>query len=175
MPTPIGHLLAGTAIAWSASSTPAPGTAGRWLNWRVTILCALLAALPDLDLLYQPIHRTVTHSVTSAAFVFIVASAVTGWVTGRQALRLGLLCGAAWGSHTLLDWLGADFNPPRGIQALWPFSDRWFISDWDLFLRVERRQPLSSATVIANLKAAGREIAVLGPILALLWWRRRSR
>jgi membrane-bound metal-dependent hydrolase YbcI (DUF457 family) len=173
MPTPLGHLLAGTAIAWAVPPTPADLTAGRRPDWRLALLCAALAALPDLDLLYQPIHRTVTHSVTSAGFVFIVASAVTGWVTKRSALRLGLVCAAAWGSHTLLDWLGADLNPPRGIQALWPFSDRWFISGWDLFMRVERRQPFSSATMISNLTAAAREIVILGPIVLLLWWRRR--
>jgi inner membrane protein len=174
MPTPIGHLLAGAAIAWAAPRTSANPQVRSCLSWRLTIVCALLASLPDLDLLYQPIHRTATHSVTSAALIFIVATAVTGWVTGRPSVRIGLICAAAWGSHTLLDWLGADLNPPRGIQALWPFSDQWFISDWDLFRRVERRQLLSWPTIRSNLAAAALEVAILGPVALLIWRRRRA-
>jgi len=83
-----------------------------------------------------------------------------------------VLCGIAWGSHLVLDWLGADPTPPRGIQALWPFSDRWFISDLDLFRGTERRQIFTSASMIYNLKAVGQEVAILAPITgALVYWR----
>lgn len=189
MPTPIGHALAGIAVAWAAPRLASPTRRSR-LTWGLTAVYAALAALPDADLLYQPIHRTVTHSIPMAVFVTIIAGAVTGWVirlragglgkrgwdsgTTRAAVGVGLICGLAWGSHVLLDWLGADINAPRGIQALWPFSDRWYISGWDLFSRVERRELFSLTTAVINARAVAQEIAIIGPLVALLWYRRRA-
>ena len=197
MPSPVGHALAGTAIALVAERTraltsaraSAPSAGGAHdssLRYPVShrtaglppylVLCIALAALPDMDLLYQPIHRSVTHSLGSTLGIFIIATLVTGWVTGKRSIGVGLLCGIAWGSHALLDWLGADPNPPRGIQALWPFSDQWFISGWDLFRGTERRQILSTASILYNARAIVREIAVLGPlVIALLLVRRSGR
>lgn len=133
-----------------------------------------LAALPDIDLLYQPMHRAVTHSLGSTLLVTIMAIGVTGWVTRTRGLALGLLCGLAWGSHLVLDWLGADPTPPRGIKALWPFSDSWFISDWDVFRGTERRQIFTVASFVYNVKAVAQEIAIVAPVTAALaWWRTR--
>jgi membrane-bound metal-dependent hydrolase YbcI (DUF457 family) len=179
MPSPIGHLLAGTTVAWLAAPARrvAPGVPPADLNMpALTVVCALLATLPDLDLLYQPLHRTATHSLLSAAVVTIVATVVTGWVTpGSGALRMGILCGLAWSSHLLLDWMGTDTNPPRGIQLFWPFSDRWFIAGWDLFPPTERRDPLSAATLARNARTAAYEIAVLGTVAAAAWFMRTRR
>jgi inner membrane protein len=85
------------------------------------------------------------------------------------------MCAAAHASHLLLDWLGADPSLPFGIQALWPFSHRWFISGWNLFPSTERRHMFSAAAMVINLEAAAWEIAIMGPIvLALGLWRRRG-
>jgi len=183
MPSPIGHALAGAAIALSAHPTLArrgvpdgePAAAGwSWpaLDLRLLLLCMTLAALPDADLLTPVRHRTATHSLISIVVVTIVATAVTGWVTPRRAVRMGLLCGAAWGSHVLLDWLGADPNPPGGIQALWPFSDQWFKTGWDLFPTTERRNLFSMATFLVNAKAAVFEILSMGSLVFAVWLAR---
>src|SRR5678815_1122307 len=37
----------------------------------LTLACVAIAVLPDIDLLYMPIHRTITHSVGAVLFVFI--------------------------------------------------------------------------------------------------------
>ena len=195
MPTPIGHALAGAALAFAAwpiarpialpktrsqADAPAAGIGLKTIDteWALPALLAGLAAAPDLDLLFQT-HRTATHSFVSTAFIIILARLVTGKVTASSgdAWRLAVLCGAAWGSHVLLDWMGADTNRPRGVQALWPFHDRWFISDWDVFRRVERRNPFSSETMTSNLKAVVQEIAIMVPVAMAAWWisRRRSR
>lgn len=189
MPSPVGHALAGTAIALIAErlrvSPPATGITRdtgphRWSDASSRLpahlfLCVALAALPDLDLLYQPIHRSITHSLGSTIIVTIVATFVTGWVTGKRSAGVGLLCGIAWGSHTLLDWLGADPNPPRGIQALWPFSHQWFISGWDVFRGTERRRIFSTASILYNVRAVAQEVAILAPVVILLaMGRRRS-
>lgn len=211
MPSPVGHALAGAAIAlaaypavcsprWHAprndsqlrdvargdagghdlaradSPRPVAGDLRGGLTPRTALVaCVALAALPDVDLLYQPIHRAVTHSVGSTILITIIATAVTGWVTGRRSIGFGLLCGLAWGSHLVLDWMGADPTPPRGIKALWPFSDQWFISGWDVFRGTERRQLFTASSMIYNAKAVAQEIGIVGSVaLVLAWWRRRQ-
>jgi hypothetical protein len=176
MPSPVGHALAGAALAWSVDRFARPFP---WPGQRIRtglFICMAVAALPDVDLLYQPIHRAFTHSIGAVILVTIIATGVTAWVTGRRAVAFALVCGAAWASHILLDWLGADPNPPRGIKALWPFSDRWFISDWDLFLGTERREIFTLASAVQNVRAIVREVAILGPLalgaLALNRWAR---
>lgn len=176
MPSPIGHALAGVATAWSAERLP-----GAWQAYerisanRLTLVCAVLAVLPDVDLLYMPIHRTVTHSLTAVAFVMIISALVTGRVTRRPNSRVVLVCAVAYASHVLLDWLGADANPPHGIQALWPFSHRWFISPWVLFPGTERRDPLAMRAIIINATALLAEVAILGPVVLALWIGRARR
>lgn len=177
MPSPVGHAIAGLATAWTADLVPgnrAWRTAPTRASWYrragdgVTLLCAALAALPDIDLVFPREHRTFTHSVSAAALTFIIAIAVTGKVTPRKAWRITLMCTVAYGTHLLLDWMAADPYPPYGIQALWPY-DRWFISGWDVFLNTERRHVFSAATLAINARAVIREIALLGPIALIVY------
>jgi membrane-bound metal-dependent hydrolase YbcI (DUF457 family) len=164
--------MVGAIVALSADrlprrfrlTSPIPGT--------VVLIAAALATSPDLDLLFSYPHRSATHSFGAVALVVIIAAGVTRQVTGRIDWRIALICGAAWGSHMLVDWLGQDQNYPRGVQALWPFSDRWFISDWDVFRNTERSEPFSLPTIRYNLITALAELLLLGPILAVLWVRR---
>jgi membrane-bound metal-dependent hydrolase YbcI (DUF457 family) len=176
MPSPIGHAIAGLAVAWGADLYPgdrawrfSPST-----NWYrrvgggLTIACAVLAAAPDLDLFFGRFHRTVTHSLLSVAVVALVA----GLIGARARLpvtRVVVMCACAWGSHVLLDWLGADQSVPRGIQLLWPFDGRWFISGWDVFPGSERRNLFSPATMRMNVRAITQELVILAPIVVVLW------
>jgi membrane-bound metal-dependent hydrolase YbcI (DUF457 family) len=154
MPSPIGHAIAGVAVAWSARQP------------RLAPICAGLAALPDIDLILPARHRSYTHSLTAVLLVTIVAAAVTGKVT---RWRTALICGAAYGSHLVLDWLGADTHPPPGIQLLWPLSDRWFKSGWNVFPETARLHLFSAAALRQNALAIAQELAILLPILALVW------
>jgi membrane-bound metal-dependent hydrolase YbcI (DUF457 family) len=175
MPSPIGHTLAGIAVALMGDRRLTAGIRST-LSRPLVLACAALAALPDLDLVVPGAHRTATHSVTATLFIMIVAAVVTGWVTGRDGrdvLRTALMCGLAHASHLLTDWLGTDLSAPSGIQLLWPFDDRWFISGWNLFPRIERRQMFSTATILINIKAAVWEIAAFVPVLVAAWWLRR--
>jgi hypothetical protein len=148
-------------------------TADRLNAWKLPLACAALAAIPDVDLLLPIPHRSVTHSVTAVALISIIAIVVTGWVTGQVSKRLIVACAVAYASHLLLDWLSVDTNSPRGIQVLWPFNDRWFISDLNLFPRVERRQPFSPETMAGNLWAAVVEVLIMGPALWFARWAGR--
>jgi membrane-bound metal-dependent hydrolase YbcI (DUF457 family) len=84
-------------------------------------------------------------------------------------IRVALMCGAAYGSHLVLDWVAVDRNPPAGFQLLWPFSQAWFISGLDFFPETERRRFLSWPSIQTNLVAVAWESATLVPIVALLW------
>ncbi len=180
MPSPIGHALGGVAAAWSAERIPR-GEPTRPISTRLTLACAALGAAPDLDLLVPGLHRTVTHSVGAIGIVIIVAAGVTGWVTRKSGwktsavVRIAAICGAAYASHILLDWLGSDTNPPFGIQALWPFSHQWFIARWTIFPMTERRSFFSLAALTTNVKAVGTEALILGPVTLALAWARSRR
>ena len=185
MPSPIGHALAGAAIAWSCGVSQ-PKSTGTFTSWKLPVACAVFAALPDVDLLYMPTHRTATHSVAVAILFTIVAAGVTGWVKPIRewcrttfgespAVFIGLACGLAWSSHILLDWLGADANPPYGVQAFWPFSDSWFFSGLNVFPGTERRDPLSMRATLINLHAAVQETVLMGSVAAVAWSLRHRR
>jgi len=161
MPSPVGHVLGGFATVYACDILQRRRTPDRLL-----LTCGALAALPDIDLAVRRYHRMATHSVTAAAVVFIVAAVVTGRVT---RWRTASLCGLAYASHLLLDWLGADHYPPLGLQILWPFSHRWFISGLDVFRETARRNLFSWTTTMQNARTVLQEIAILLPIVMVLW------
>lgn len=174
MPTPIGHALAGLAVAWAAEPPhEAQQLLRRALVRPLTLVCIALAVLPDIDLLYPPTHRMATHSIGATIVVTIIAAGVTGWVTGRINWRVAVVCAAAYTSHLVTDWLGADRNyAPYGIQMFWPFDKTWYISGWDVFPPVERRNPFSLATIRTDIAAAIWEIVILGPVVLVVWFAR---
>jgi membrane-bound metal-dependent hydrolase YbcI (DUF457 family) len=169
MPSPIGHALGGLAVAFVMGYPSVAGVIRRLDTWKLPLICALLAVIPDVDLVLPVAHRSATHSLVAVALVSIVSIAVTGWVTGRVSGRIVLACTLAYATHLFLDWLNVDTNPPRGIQVLWPFDDRWFISNLDLFPRIERRRPFSPETMAGNLWAAVIEILIMVPVAWLAW------
>src|SRR5262245_43595064 len=158
MPTPLGHMLAGVAIAWGADLVPgdrawrAASTGASWYRRAgngLTLACAALGALADLDLLVLRTHRTFTHSIAAVAFVGLFAAAMAANAR-RPILRVGVMCAAAYASHLVLDWLGIDNFAPRGIQAWWPFSRAWFISGQDLFWETARHGVFEPAALRLN-------------------------
>jgi membrane-bound metal-dependent hydrolase YbcI (DUF457 family) len=162
MPSPIGHALAGLATVWTADVVT-----GEPSDRMMTVACVGLAMAADLDLITGG-HRGVTHSLGAAVFVAIVAAAVAVR-TRRPVVRVTLLCAAAYATHILLDWLGADNSFPYGLRALWPLTDRYYISGLDLFPQTARRHLMTASVVKQNLRAVGQEIAILLPIVAALW------
>ena len=175
MPSPIGHGLAGLAVGLALE--PSDHAKAAWTGRLVSTFAAVAAitsALPDIDLLYPPVHRGATHSLGANVLLMIIAAGVTRWVTGRIAWRWVAMLGFAHSTHLLLDWLGTDRYHPTGLQALWPFSERFYISGWDLFPPTERRVWLPQAVGI-NLRALMVEIAYGAPAAALGWLLARRR
>ena len=185
-------LLPGRRL-WRTGAPTAPAFSSAFLSaggGALTLVAAALGVAPDLDLFLAQ-HRAITHSVGAVAAIFIVAGVVTGQVTGKvqstkykvqsklevqsetfsvdRVLRVAMICAAAYGSHLLLDWLAVDRRMPYGLQALWPFSDGWYVSGLDLFPQTERRNLLSFATLRINARAMSYETAVMLPVLILVW------
>lgn len=162
MPSPVGHLIAGATVA--LASHPRQTSTG----WpRLVVAAALLAAAPDLDLLVPGAHRTFTHSYAAALLVGLAAAAASRARAGRVDWRLTFVCTLAYGSHLLTDYFGVDHGTPAGIQLYWPWSDRYYISPWSVFLATERYDPFSAFAMTMNALAISRELLVLGPILLL--------
>jgi membrane-bound metal-dependent hydrolase YbcI (DUF457 family) len=175
MPSPLGHSLAGLTVGWLAETDPvSTGNRLRDVLSPLAVSCALMAALPDADLLVSDWHRTATHSVTATAAVFIVAMVVTAKVTRKPLWRVCLALAAAHATHLLLDWLAMDPHPPSGIQLFWPFSDRFYVSGLDLFPGTERRL-LKPGALMVNAYSAMWELLIMGPITIAAWFVRRVR
>jgi inner membrane protein len=158
-------MLAGMATGWLIRGAPAPGVSPS----RVQILkagapFALLAAAPDLDLLFHA-HSTYTHSIGAALLVGVAALVLTRqgrWLTACAAA-------AAVATHGLLDWLGSDTTPPIGIMALWPWSTDFYQSSLHVFGAVSRRY-WQREFYTANAWALLRELVILVPIAAAAYW-----
>jgi membrane-bound metal-dependent hydrolase YbcI (DUF457 family) len=180
MPSPVGHAIAGVAAGWLI----APG-ARREQILRVAAF-ALAGTIADLDLLVGS-HRGPTHSLAAA-----VLAGVATWIwcasgmarrpvngAGPRverdgwALRLALAITAAYATHTLLDWLGTDTSSPIGIMALWPADRGYYESPLHLFMAISRRYWLPDFWML-NARAIARELVILGPVMMVVLWLRRS-
>ena len=167
MPTPIGHGLAGLAVAGVFRRS------GDLSQVQVSTL-AFLAAAPDLDLVLRLVdganhHRGPSHSLGAALVAGLAAWALRrlgiDWLPGSLAAAL------AWASHVALDYLGLDTSPPVGEMALWPLSNSFFASPVSVFYDVPRS--FSAEAIQHNILAVTIEIAILGPV-AFVCLRRRD-
>ena len=176
MPSPIGHALAGFAAGWAIAPLPNP----RHQAVKRAIVFACAGAVADLDLLVG-VHRGPSHSLAAAAIAGVVVwtwcaagrPGAPGQRGGRRSdsFRVALAVAAAYGTHTLLDWLGTDSSAPIGLMALWPASRGYYESPWHVFMAISRRYWLPDFWTL-NLHAVAREVAILGPLALLVAWRR---
>jgi inner membrane protein len=168
----LGHALGGAIGGWLVGAPGAANTAAatRHVFASRLALFAALGVAPDLDLLFGT-HSTYTHSIGAVALVALIT-----WGASRpRDVRLAFACAAAWGSHLLLDWLGADSTPPLGITALWPFTREFYQSPVPVFMAISRRYWLPEFYAY-NARAVFREILILGPAAWLAWtWTSRRR
>ena len=162
MPSPLGHGLGGMALGWLIAPRLGRGVAV------ASVTYAAIGIAPDFDLLVGS-HSTYTHSVGAVAIVFMAA-----WAISKRP-RVAAAIAAAWASHLLLDWLGSDTSPPIGIMALWPFSREHYQSSFYVFDAISRRYWLPEQFVWSNLRAAAREVLILGPVAGISYWISRCR
>lgn len=183
MPSPLGHAVAGLAAGWLIAGAPArqistshratPHNAHQpWIStWRAAFVFAGLAVAPDLDLLVGA-HSMHTHSLGAALIVMLAVAALTP--THARRWTAAFACGAAYATHTLLDWMGNDTTPPIGIMALWPFTSDYYESNLHFFMAITRRYWLPGFWT-HNLIAMLREIGTLVPLALVIYFLRRPR
>jgi len=170
LPTPIAHALAGIVVGWIGDP---PLLEDRVASWKRPALFAAAAVAPDLDLLVGA-HSGPTHGLGAAVITGLAVWAIlwrTGWSGKAKTAGATAL---AYASHTLLDWLGTDSSPPIGIMALWPFSREYYESHLHVFRAVSRRYWLPEFWS-SNARALAGELAILLPLVALIFIVRRRR
>ena len=110
------------------------------------ILAVIFANIPDLDFIPQLLTGVrYHHGATHGVLVWLGISAGT-WVILRALPRIERIVltstvSIAYGSHLLLDYLGAG-GP--GIQLLWPFSITYWKSPYSVFPPVDYSKGLIS-------------------------------
>jgi len=171
MATPLGHSLAGYAVASRS------GTSGYYFIG----LCVLMANAPDLDFLPGLLtgapalyHQGITHSIVFGCVVSLVAAAVHAY-GGWPFLRIFYLCSFSYLSHLLMVYFGPDGRPPYGIPLLWPMSDIYFISPVPLFLGMHHagsahasiQDWIRGVLDLRNFGAVALEIVLIAPFVFL--------
>jgi membrane-bound metal-dependent hydrolase YbcI (DUF457 family) len=170
LPSPVGHALAGLTIHALAARNR-----DDLFDVRRAGLIVTAALAPDLDLLLRFVdgrnhHQAESHSLGFALIAAAAAALIALWRRWPRPGQLGLLAGAGWASHLLLDYLGKDTHPPIGIMALWPATSAYFKFPWPLFSDIGRT--LAWETVRHNLAAVAWETLLLSPLLVLCWRHR---
>ncbi len=176
MPTPIGHTLAGSALALSATKVKS-----RWL----LIFIVFFSILPDLDVIpglfvgdVNRYHRLFSHSL-----IFVVGTGLAGaWLVHKLSrvkfTKISVLFVSAGMLHLLLDVLTLDTRAPFGCPLLWPFSDKCFIFPITLFLDFHRASDVNvffqSILNRHNAVTVGVEILIIVPFLTYAWHKRRK-
>jgi membrane-bound metal-dependent hydrolase YbcI (DUF457 family) len=173
MPSPLGHGLIGLALH---AVTARDRT--ELSDVRRALLVSGAAVAPDLDLLFRLVdgrnhHQAETHSIGAALIAGVVVAAIARLAGWTRPWALGLVVGAAWLSHPLLDYFGNDTHPPIGLMALWPFDRGFFKSPWIVFMDIGRT--LDWETVRHNIVAVSWELLVITPFLAAAAWLTRRR
>jgi len=147
-----------------------PGSA----SWKTLLAFAVLAALPDLDVLLVALgaadggsigHRGASHSLAMAVVMGALAALAArrfGWPTLRTAVAVA----AAVASHTFLDLLGAE---GKGLALLWPLSAHRFHSPWRVFPDAPRGMRLLSRYGLAEVAI---EFGLFMPVTMYALWPR---
>ncbi|MFO7926726.1 MAG: metal-dependent hydrolase [Halobacteriota archaeon] len=133
MPSSVVH----AAIALSL----AVGLLGRFYDRRALAVVLAVVLLPELDTaigwIMAGAHRTVLHTM----MISIIAAPVLYWETTRAESRIRNRWGArgvriAWVGlfvHTFAH-IAIDWSHLAGINVLWPFTDRFYTLDGEMYL-----------------------------------------
>lgn len=164
MPSPVGHSLAGLAVAGALGTT---GPAA--------LVAALVAAnLPDIDYLIAGRHGGRSHSL--GASVLCGAASGLALLPAGWSLGMGFALGAAaCASHVLLDYLGKTPEDAErgGIPVFWPVSRQHYASPRHVFRTIVARRGSGSILTRlvnrSNARAIVREGAILGPVVLVAW------
>lgn len=168
MPSPIGHTLAGCAVALALIP---PGIPQAWEAWAC---CLISANLPDADFIPglltgnpRAFHRGPSHTIMAAFIVAATGASLWTWSAMPWLVRAGLIF-VAYASHVGLD----SFTPGRALMLGWPLSHRryqarrpWFLG---ITIRKTRRRAATTGGPWHLLRAIGREILLISPGVVMM-------
>lgn len=171
MPTPVAHTLAGIGLYLGATDHRREDVA----LLGATVVAACFADL-DFGLTFltgQNYHHYFTHSLGFTIVFSVVALILLRRTHRGHPLRDAAILGVAYLSHLALDLLSTDTSPPFGLELLWPFSGTFVTSPVWVFDDIWRGT-LAKLFGLHNWIAVAREVAIVGPfVAAIYWWRRR--
>jgi len=156
------------AAGWALSR---PASTRRGLAVQAAVFAALGTA-PDLDLLIGR-HSQETHSLGAALAVASIA-AWRRWPIADTRLRIWLTACLVWMTHPVFDGLSVDKGPPIGVLMFWPFSQAFWHLGVDVFGAIERHWQ-HDGFFQQNIRSVTREMLILVPVLAVVWWARWRR
>ncbi len=169
MPTPLGHSLAGYALA-------------RFTRVRLTrddrtlfAFAALFGILPDLlGRVLAGVAGMESHGFAHSCAAMVLVAALTALVAVRFGFRFWpvlLLVAAAYGSHLLADLLRPATEPNDAEQLFWPLPGAYGIAI-NILPHIPDRGEFPTAAAFA--RAIGgillRETLVLGPLAILAYF-----
>jgi inner membrane protein len=174
MPSPIGHLLGGTA-AYLIACTPSR-------RGHILLAVTLLASIaPDFDFVpgiligdMRAFHHGISHSLTFALVFGALVFLIMWWVERAVALPAAILAICAYTLHVLLDFVSV--TQGRGVPLLWPISRDQLGIDAGLFGHFrysDIRDGIWSVVRRENVLPIARELAILGGLVAAVLWRRK--
>jgi inner membrane protein len=166
MPSPVAHSLAGLAAAQYGRQRQWIGASGVWL-----LAFVVAANAADLDFLpgllvghAERYHHGPSHSLIAAAAVGVVAWLVAELARVRAARLIGLLFGAAYLSHLVLDLVSGSTFEPTDMALVWPFGDVWIVAPVQLFGEVHHSETVGFIQSLFrwdNLLPIAREVLVM--------------
>lgn len=179
MPSPVGHTLAGVC-GFIVARPQVPHRQRPWLFFG----SVFVANLPDLDILPGLLlfgdPRTFHHQASHSLMAAVVTGFLVAILAGRcnlNRIRWGLWAAGLYASHVLLDFLVDDPMPPFGVQALWPFSEAYFISPITPFAGFHYFDPelgmVRTLFSAQNLVTVLREILLMVPFVGMAWCFRK--
>jgi membrane-bound metal-dependent hydrolase YbcI (DUF457 family) len=168
MPSPIGHTLAGCAVALALIP---PGIPQAWEAWAC---CLISANLADVDFIPglltgnpRAFHRGASHTIVAAFIMAAIGASLWTWSAMPWLVRAGIIF-VAYASHVGLDYL----TPGRGLLMGWPLSRRRYQAERPWFLSVTitktRHHVKMRGEHWQNLRAIRREILLMSPVVIIL-------
>ena len=179
MPSPVAHVLAGTAVFLI-------GTRPKKRSHIVLSATLLGSIVPDFDFLPgfligdpSAFHHGISHSLGFALLFGTAVFLVLRYFQSSDiATRAALMAAAAYAFHAVLDAVSVG-EGARAVPLLWPFSPEEFGTNLDLFGHFHHdglADGIWSVVRRENLPALARELTVLGiPLLLIYFWRARLR
>jgi inner membrane protein len=173
-----GHLAVGMMAGRLHGGRPGDGRtpASGARCWAAIAGFALLAALPDADLLAIALglpdgnavgHRGGSHSLLTAIALGVGAGLLARRL-GSGALRTALAVTVTVASHGILDACG---HGGRGIPLFWPLSDHRFLAPWRFLPDAPRGLKFLSWKGLDDLAV---EFVYFLPLTAYALWPRRA-